>query len=83
MTSKKIIRCKDCEYCKVSGGSYSANRNDCYCEHPDYEYISKYFDEHRMVKMPAFLGFTKPFSKEVPVKTSPKWCPLKKEAQDE
>lgn len=82
MTSKKIIRCKDCEYCKVIGYGSIATRNSCFCEHPDYAYISNYFDEHRMSKMPAFLGFTKPYSKEVPVKTSPKWCPLKKEATE-
>lgn len=77
-----MIKCKDCKHCKMIGGGFSSNRNYYYCEHPDYEYISNYFDKHRMIKMTAFLGFSKPFSKEIPIKTSPKWCPLKKEGEE-
>ena len=76
--NKEKIRCKDCEYCKCIGG-LRATRGEFFCEHPDYEYIDEYFRRKRMAKMPRFLGFGKPYSKEVPIKTSPAWCPLKRE----
>lgn len=71
------MRCKDCKYCKLSR-SVTSTRYGFSCEHPDYSYIFDYFQKKRMHKMPGFLVFGKPYSEEVPVKTSPKWCPLKK-----
>lgn len=49
------------------------------CEHPDHGYILDYFKKRRIQKMPGFLGYGKPFSGEVPIKTSPAWCPKKKQ----
>ena len=39
------------------------------------KYIYDYFEEHRMKSMAGFLGFGE---MEVPLKTSPAWCPRKK-----
>lgn len=72
------IRCADCEHCK-DGRPYGNTKGSFYCEHPDQRYIMDYFETHKMKKMPGFLGFGKPFSSEVPVKTSPAWCPKKKQ----
>ena len=77
MADKKI-KCSECGECK--GIRKMGNtRTGFRCEHPDQRYIYDYFREHGMLKMPGFLGYSKPFSDEVPVKTSPAWCPRKKE----
>lgn len=70
------IKCKECKYChelKV----YRNTRSEYFCEHPNQKYINDYFEEKRMVKAPAFLAYGKS-GEQVPVKTSPKWCPRKK-----
>ena len=73
---KKAIKCSECEYCK--GKRKTGNtRNSFTCEHPDTEHIKKYFREHRITKMEGFIEYGKPFSGEVPIKTSPAWCPKK------
>ncbi|HIW80276.1 MAG TPA: hypothetical protein H9742_01925 [Candidatus Acetatifactor stercoripullorum] len=74
MTDK--IRCADCEYCKEFRKTGNI-RSDFTCEHPDKEYIRKYFKEHKIQKMEGFLGFGTRYSREVPIKTSPAWCPKK------
>ena len=74
---KKIIRCSECEHCKEFR-KIGNTRSDFTCEHPDGEYITKYYQEHRITKMPGFIGFGRPFREEVPIKTSPAWCPKKK-----
>ncbi|WP_300823032.1 hypothetical protein [uncultured Acetatifactor sp.] len=71
------IRCKDCEYCK-DFRKVGNTRASFSCEHPNQKYILNYFNEHRIQKMPGFLGYGKPYSREVPIKTSPAWCPKKK-----
>lgn len=72
------IRCADCEHCK--GFRKMGNtRSSFSCEHPDQKYILDYFKDHRIQKMPGFIGYEKPFSGEVPIKTSPAWCPKKKQ----
>ncbi len=72
------IRCADCEHCK--GFRKASNtRSSFSCEHPDQKYILDYFKDHRIQKMPSFLGYGKLFSSEVPIKTSPAWCPKKKQ----
>lgn len=76
-----MIRCNECDYCARTRRGNNT-RYEYMCKHPDYEYIFGYFEKHRMVKMPRFLGFSKnPY--DAPIKTSPAWCPLKKEAADD
>ena len=70
------MNCKECKYAQVFSKGTNA-RKDVYCEHPNQEYIYKYFEENRIQKMPCFLGFTS-IKGEFPIKRSPKWCPLKK-----
>lgn len=73
---KEIIRCSECTYCKEFR-KYGNTRSNFFCEHPDQNYIYDYFEENRMVKMPGFLGFGEKWSHDVPLKTSPRWCPKK------
>ncbi len=75
---KKVIRCSLCDYCK----GYMRRKNtrmEFLCEHPDKEYISNYYKEHRIKKFEGFIGFEKSYNGEVPIKSSPAWCPRKKE----
>ncbi len=72
------IRCADCEHCK-GVRKMNNTRYEFSCEHPDESYIKNYFMTHKIKKMYGFLGFGKPFSKEAPIKTSPAWCPKKKQ----
>ena len=74
MTEK--IKCADCEHCK-SFRPVGNTRSNFSCEHPDREYIRRYYEEHKIYKMEGFIGFGTKFSEEVPIKTSPKWCPKK------
>lgn len=73
---KETIRCSGCGYCKSLPSQYGT-RNGFICGHPDSAYINTYFKEHGLKKMPGFLGYGKPYSREVPLKTSPAWCPEK------
>ena len=68
--------CKNCEYCEYISRS-NASRYQCFCEHPDSEYIREYYRIHKISKYPGFLGYTKKWSRECPIKTAPAWCPLK------
>lgn len=73
------MNCKKCDYIKIiTNYNKRATRNHCYCNHPDKEHISDYFRKHRVCKSVGFLSFTKPYTNEPTIKTSPKWCPLKK-----
>lgn len=72
--SKQIIRCLDCEFCEEYR-KLGNTRREFFCRHSDQKYIHDYFEEHRMKSMAGFLGFGK---MEVPLKTSPAWCPRKK-----
>ena len=80
MTNK--IRCADCKYCK-SLRPTGNTRSNFYCEHPNHEYIRKYYAEHRIYRLQGFIGFGARYSEEVPVKTSPAWCPKKAEGRNE
>ncbi len=74
---KEKIKCSECEYCKEAR-YHKRDSSDFTCEHSDREYIREYFEEHRMQKMAGYLGSGKRYSHEVPVRTSPAWCPKKK-----
>ena len=58
-------------------------RSNFYCEHPNHEYIRKYYAEHKIYRLQGFIGFGARYSEEVPVKTSPAWCPKKAEGNNE
>lgn len=75
---KQIIRCSECEFCKELR-KIGNTRSEFVCAHPDEEHIRKYFEDHKIKKMPGFIGFSKAYSHEVPVKTSQAWCPKKEE----
>lgn len=75
-----MIKCNECDFCIRTERGNNV-RYQYMCKHPDYEYIFEYFEKHRMVKMPRFLGFSKnPYV--APIKTSPAWCPYKKEEKE-
>lgn len=74
---KEIIRCSECGYCREFR-KVGNTRSSFTCGHPDTEYVRKYYKEHRITKMEGFIGYGKMFSEEVPIKTSPAWCPKKK-----
>ncbi len=68
-------KCIDCEYAK-SRQKFTNIRIEFRCDHPDRDYINDYFRKNRIRKMEGFLGYSK--AGEFPIKTAPKWCPLKK-----
>lgn len=70
------IKCANCEYCKEFR-PVGNTRSNFTCEHPDHEYIRNYYREHKIHKMDGFIGFGAKYSEEVPIKTSPAWCPKK------
>ncbi len=72
------IKCVGCEHCKDFRG-YGNTRGSFHCDHPNKEYINKYFADHRIHKMQGFIGFGKPFEDKPSIKTSPAWCPKKAE----
>lgn len=71
----KKPRCSDCQHC-AEKRKLGNCRSEYTCAHPDQRYILDYFQEHHISKMAGFLNYGKPG--EVPVKTSPAWCPKKK-----
>ena len=68
--------CVDCKYCRLA--FWRGRRASFFCIHPDGEYIRNWCKEHKYVKMVAFIGYSKCFVGEPAIKTSPRWCPLKK-----
>ena len=73
---KEYIRCSECEYCRESR-RVGNTRSGFTCEHRDSGYIHHYFVTHKIQKMEGFLGYGERYSHEVPLKTSPAWCPKK------
>ena len=71
------IKCSECEHCKLYHSRYG-NRQRCFCEHPDQEYIIQYFSDRDIRSMPGFIGYTGWNDSIVPCKYSPRWCPIKK-----
>jgi hypothetical protein len=72
------IKCAECKYCKDSR-RYGNTRGSFHCEHPDKKYILEYFKDYKIHKMEGFIGFGKPFENTPSIKTSPAWCPKKKQ----
>lgn len=77
MEEKQIIKCSDCKHCEGIR-PFGNSRKEFFCKHPDESYISDYYKIHDIKKLEGFLNFGKPWSDEVPLKTSPAWCPKKK-----
>ena len=61
-----MMRCVDCYQKKFE--DYNGRPNRYYCEHPDAP--RKYG--------PALICKTERHSTELTIKTSPRWCPLRK-----
>lgn len=74
------MRCKECEYCKAigrtMGGKYSLGRREYFCENPKvYELKDK-----NGYPLFNFVGYgDTTIESPLQLKTSKKWCPLKKE----
>lgn len=79
------MKCKDCKYCKMghranikfAGGGYgSYGRGVFFCEYPEvYKLPLKAFGN----RAPRFISFgTCERETVVQIKTSPRWCPLRK-----
>ena len=76
LIGKGLIRCSDCGYCH----GYRPVRNtrtEFRCRHPDREHIREYYRAHKIYRSEGFIGFSEAYSTDVPVKTSPRWCPKK------
>lgn len=74
--AKEIMRCSECGHC-TEFRPVGNTRSKFTCEHPDGNYIHQYFVIHRIKKMERFLDYGERYSHEVPLKTSPAWCPRK------
>lgn len=74
---REIKKCSECEHCKEFRKSGNT-RSGFHCEHPDKKYIWDYYKEHNINRMVGFIGFGAKYSNDVPLKTSPAWCPLKR-----
>ncbi len=61
------MKCAECENCKFAGDKGGVNR--FYCEHP--EAAASVNASARLIAR------TERHSTELPVKTSPRWCPIK------
>lgn len=78
------MKCKECEYCKMRGRAnvkYSGygiyGRGEFWCEHPD---TTKLPPRAFGRSAPSFIGFgTREKDSKPQIKTSPRWCPLRKE----
>lgn len=81
-------KCSTCIFMEVQGrAKMTANgfvekgtRGDCVCSHP------KALEAFRRVcpqspRAPGFIGYTDPGGDVPRIKTSPRWCPLKAEAE--
>lgn len=77
-------RCKECKYCKMqaranvlySGIGRAYGRGYFFCEHPE---TSKLPHGAFGNSAPGFIGFgTTDRESKLTVKTSPRWCPLRK-----
>lgn len=73
---KQGIECSKCEYC-WGVRKLGNTRSEFFCNHPNKEHIREYYKQHKITKMEGFIGFGERWSHEVPIKSSPKWCPRK------
>lgn len=80
-----IPKCKECEHCKMlarakslyAGSGYFYGRGEFFCEHPE---TNKLPQNAFGRKMKGFIGFGTPERVSIlQTKTSPRWCPKRKE----
>lgn len=76
------MRCKECKYAYAIQTRGMNKRYECFCGHPDKEYIADYFAKNRIQKMVGFISFSEPYSTEPKIKTAPKFCPLKRRSDN-
>lgn len=79
---KNSFRCSDCEHMGLmgrarltSGTSWGGPRGECWCKHPEAE-ASFAASGNRSAS--CFIAFTAPGGSTPAIKTSPRWCPLKR-----
>lgn len=79
---KGPFRCSDCEHMGLmgrarltSGTSWGGPRGECWCKHPEAEAS---FAASGNRSAPCFIAFTAPGGSTPAIKTSPRWCPLKR-----
>ena len=68
--------CFLCEYMRVidkPGNKWAPT----FCNHPNSMYIENYRKTHNLKSTERFVGWTKRYSKELTIKTRPRWCPKK------
>lgn len=75
--AEKIIKCSECEHCKEFR-PVGNTRSEFTCEHPNREYIREYYKQHKITRAEGFIGFGIRWQHQVPIKSSPKWCPRKR-----
>lgn len=74
------MKCKECKYCEQVGRSesqrFNLGRKQYFCENPE---VYKLKDEHGR-SIYNFIGYgDSTIESPLQLKTSKKWCPLKKE----
>lgn len=79
---KGPFRCSDCEHMELvgrarltSGTSWGGPHGECWCKHPEAEAS---FAASGNRSAPCFIAFTAPGGSTPAIKTSPRWCPLKR-----
>lgn len=66
--------CYECDFCKDNRRAGNT-RGAYYCKHPNQSYIIDFFKQHKINKMPGFIGFGQKYENYPSNKTTPKWCP--------
>lgn len=66
-----MMKCKDCEYKSFLERKCGPNRY--YCDHPEAQFG---------IIRNALICKTERHSEELTIKTSPKWCPLRRKEKD-
>lgn len=70
-------KCKSCPHMK-SFRKPGNRRSEYCCEHPNQRHILEWFKEKKIQKMVGFLAYGKG---ELPLKRTPKWCPIEAEGE--
>lgn len=73
----------ECDRCELCSGYRLDKRKAFHCKHPNQKHIYDYFKEHKIQKMPGFIGFSEKFSDVPANKTTPKWCPKKLKGEEQ
>lgn len=71
----KSTKCQDCRYLETRLSTHGGIRRHCYCEHPR---MKDSFDRYGGHGAPGFVAFSVGWSRNPAIKTSPRWCPLRR-----